>query len=74
MNDGIDTRDKDGKLRLTIMASIAKEESHKISERTKWGFRRKMEDSVVIGRGRVYGYELIDGKMTVVKNGRYLMV
>ncbi len=68
MNDGIDTRDKDGELRLTIMASIAQEESHKISERTKWGLRRKMEDGVVIGRGRVYGYELIDGKMTVVKN------
>ncbi len=68
MNDGIDTRDKDGELRLTIMASIAQEESHKISERTKWDLRRKMEDGVVIGRGRVYGYELIDGKMTVVKN------
>ena len=33
MNDGIDTADKDGELRLTIMASIAQEESRKISER-----------------------------------------
>lgn len=64
-NDGIDTRDKDGEL----MASIAQEESHKISERTKWGMRRKMEDGVVIGTGRVYGYTLTsDGKMVVVED------
>ncbi|MCM1330696.1 MAG: recombinase family protein [Ruminococcus sp.] len=50
------------------MASIAQEESHKISERTKWGLRRKMEDGVVLGRGRVYGYELVDGKMVIVEN------
>lgn len=42
MNDGIDTSDKDRELRLTIMASIAQEESRKISERVKWGIRRKM--------------------------------
>ncbi|MDE7279004.1 MAG: recombinase family protein, partial [Oscillospiraceae bacterium] len=49
MNDGIDTRDKDGELRLTIMASIAQEESRKVSERVKWGIRRKMEDGWVYG-------------------------
>ena len=31
MNDGIDTRDKDSELRLTIMASLAQEESRKTS-------------------------------------------
>ena len=46
MNDGIDTRDKDGELRLTIMASIAQEESRKISERVKWGMKRRMENGV----------------------------
>lgn len=34
-NDNIDTRDNDGELRLTIMASIAQEESRKTSERVK---------------------------------------
>lgn len=42
---------RDGELRLSIMASIAQEESHKISKRIKWGMRRKMEDGVVIGTG-----------------------
>lgn len=50
MNDGIDTNDKDGELRLTLMASIAQEESRKTSERVKWGIRRQME------KGYVYGY------------------
>ena len=36
MNDDIDTNDKDGELRLTIIASIAQEGSRKISERVKW--------------------------------------
>ena len=31
MNDGIDTSDKDGELRLSIMSSIAQEESRKTS-------------------------------------------
>ena len=43
MNDGIDTRDKDGELRLTIMASIAQEESRKVSERVKWGICLKQQ-------------------------------
>ncbi len=49
-NDGIDTRDKDSELRLTIMASIAQEESRKTSERVKWGVRRKIESGQVFCR------------------------
>ena len=66
MNDGIDTRDKDSELRLTIMASLAQEESRKISERVKWGVRRRMENGVVFGNGRVYGYKIVDGKLEIV--------
>ena len=66
MNDGIDTNDKDGELRLTIMASIAQEESRKISERVKWSIKRNMENGMVLGCGRIYGYKVIDGKLEVV--------
>ena len=66
MNDGIDTRDKDGELRLTIMSSIAQEESRKISERIKWGMKKRMEDGVVLGCGRIYGYKVINGKLEVI--------
>lgn len=66
MNDGIDTNDKDGELRLTIMASIAQEESRKISERVKWSMKRNMENGMVLGCGRIYGYKVIEGKLEVV--------
>ena len=37
LNDNIDTRDPDSELRLTIMASLAQDESRRTSERVKWG-------------------------------------
>lgn len=62
--DNISTEDKDGELRLTIMSSIAQEESRKISERCRWGARRSMEKGVVFGNC-ILGYDLKDGKLTV---------
>lgn len=62
--DNIDTRDSDGELRLTIMASIAQEESRKTSERVKWGQKRRMEQGVVFGRD-LLGYQVKDGKLII---------
>lgn len=62
--DNIDTRDSDGELRLTIMASIAQEESRKTSERVKWGQQRRMEQGVVFGRDLV-GYTVQNGKLKI---------
>ncbi len=62
--DNIDTRDCDGELRLTIMASIAQEESRKTSERVKWGQKRRMEQGVVFGRD-LLGYYVKDGNLIV---------
>ncbi|HZK69962.1 MAG TPA: recombinase family protein [Clostridia bacterium] len=64
MNDNINTLDPDSELRLTIMASIAQEESRKTSERVKWGHKRQMEKGVVFGTG-VYGYHLTNGKLFI---------
>lgn len=64
-NDNIDTRDNDGELRLTIMASMAQEESRKTSERVKWGQKRRMEAGVVFGNNSIYGFDLTGGKLTV---------
>lgn len=65
INDNIDTRQNDGEFRLTIMASVAQEESRKISERVKWGQKRSMEQGVVFGCNNMYGYDLKDGKLTI---------
>lgn len=66
MNDGIDTRDKDGELRLTIMASIAQEESRKVSERVKWGIRQKMKEGWVYGYKNMLGFRTANGKLEIV--------
>ena len=50
MNDGISTLEPDAELRLSIMGSIAQEESRKTSSRVKWGQARQMERGVVFGR------------------------
>ena len=62
--DNIDTRDPDGELRLTIMASIAQEESRKTSQRVKWGQKRRMEQGVVFGRN-LLGYTVKNGKLYI---------
>ena len=68
INDNIDTRDNDGEFRLSIMASVAQEESRKTSERVKWGQRRAMENGVVFGNNSIYGYTLKNGQLTVNEN------
>ncbi len=68
INDNIDTRESDGELRLSIMATIAQEESRKISERVRWGQARKMEQGVVFGRNCL-GYDVSGGKISIEKQG-----
>ena len=58
MNDGIWTMDGDGEVRLTIMASIAQDESRKTSERVKAGQKISRENGVLYGNGNVLGYDL----------------
>ena len=64
LTDGINSLEKDTELRLTIMASIAQEESRKTSERVKWGQKRRMEQGVVFGRD-LLGYSVSKGKLYI---------
>lgn len=66
VSDNINTLDCDGELRLTIMSSIAQEESRKISQRIKWGQHIQMDKGFVFGNG-TYGYNLTDGVITINK-------
>ena len=68
MNDGISTLEPDAELRLSIMGSIAQEESRKTSIRVKWGQTRQMERGVVFGRSML-GYDVKDGKLSISPKG-----
>ena len=57
IGDHIDTRQNDGEFRLTIMASVAQEETAKsLRARVKWGQQRSMERGVVFGCDNIYGF------------------
>lgn len=57
INDNINTLDSDGELRLTIMASLAQDESRKISSRVKSGQMTSMKKGVFYGNGNILGYD-----------------
>ena len=65
LSDSLDTRDNDGEFRLTIMASVAQEESRRVSERTRWGQLQAMRRGVAFGNNSIYGYTLRGGQLTV---------
>lgn len=57
VNDAIHTiSDQDGELRLSIMATIAQEESRKISENVKAGQRISRQKGILRGNGNILGY------------------
>ncbi|WP_343253096.1 recombinase family protein [Ligaoa zhengdingensis] len=68
LRDNINTLDPDAELRLTIMASIAQEESRKTSDRVKWGQKRRMEQGVVFGRS-LLGYDVKGGEISINEEG-----
>jgi site-specific DNA recombinase len=63
--ENIHTLAPDAELRLAIMSSIAQEESRKISERVKWGFKRSIDNGRVLGSSVIWGYDKQDGKLTI---------
>ena len=68
LNDSINTLDNDGELRLSIMSSIAQEESRKTSERVKFGQHERMKQGVVFGRDML-GYDVRGGKLYLNDEG-----
>ena len=64
-NDNINTLDDDSELRLTIMSSMAQDESRKISSRVRFGHQQAIKKGTVLGTDNMYGYIKKDGKLTV---------
>ncbi len=65
LSDNIITASNDGELRLTIMSSMAQDEVRKISERTKFGFKRAVEKGTVLGTNNIWGYKKEKGKLVI---------
>lgn len=59
VEDNIWTMDGDGELRLTIMATLAQEESRKTSERVLAGQKISRDNGVLYGSGNILGYDRV---------------
>lgn len=57
VEDNIWTMDNDGEFRLTIMATLAQEESRKTSERVRAGQKISRDNGVLYGNGNILGYD-----------------
>lgn len=57
VEDNIWTMDNDGELHLTIMATLAQEESRKTSERVRAGQKISRDNGVLYGNGNILGYD-----------------
>ena len=68
VSDNIWTMDGDGELRLSIMATMAQEESRKISERVLAGQKISRQNGVLYGSGNIIGYDRDKGNRTYVIN------
>lgn len=65
INDNIRTFDGDGELRLTIMATLAQDESRKTSIRVKAGQQTSMEKGTFYGNGNILGYDRMSKEMVI---------
>ena len=59
IDDNIWTMDGDGELRLSLMATLAQEESRKTSERVKAGQKISRDNCVLYGNGNILGYDRV---------------
>lgn len=73
VQDNIWTMDGDGELRLTIMATLAQEESRKISERVLAGQQVSREKGRLYGNGNILGYDLVSGTYQINPDQAYVV-
>lgn len=64
-NDNINTFDEDSELRLSIMSSIAQDELRKLSSRIKFGHHQAIQQNIVLGNSRIFGYVKNNGRLII---------
>lgn len=64
LNDRIDTSQSDGELNLSLLATMAQDESRKNSNRVKWSMTNEMKNGRMYLE-HIYGYDIIDGQLII---------
>ena len=63
--ENLDTRTMSSEFLLTILASLAEDESHSISDNCRWGLQKRFENGTYRAATAPYGYDLVDGNYAV---------
>lgn len=63
--ENIDTGKMEGELMLSILSSLAEDESHSISENGKWSIQKRFQNGTYIIATPAYGYKNADGEMVI---------
>ncbi len=63
--ENIDTRYMDSEFLLTILASLAENESRSFSENNRWAIQKRFRDGTYRPAKAPFGYDLADGKYVV---------
>ena len=61
----IDTGKMEGELMLSIMSSLAEDESRSLSENNKWSIQKRFQNGTYVIGTPAYGYKNVDGKMVI---------
>jgi len=56
----------EGEMILTLLASVAQEESRSVSDNMKWRIKREFKNGVMWGGRSSLGYKLVDKKLTMI--------
>ena len=64
--ENINTQDMEGELMLTILSSLAEDESVSISQNVKWSIQKRFRNGTFIIAYPPYGYRNADGKMEII--------
>ena len=65
ISDNIRTDNPDDEFRMLMMASLQQEESHRQSQRVKFGQMKSRANGTIFGTGNVLGYDKVDGNYVI---------
>ena len=63
--ENIDTGKMEGELMLSIMSSLAEDESRSLSENNKWSIQKRFQNGTYVIGTPAYGYKNVDGRMVI---------
>lgn len=63
--ENIDTGKMEGELMLSIMSSLAEDESRSLSDNNKWSIQKRFQNGTYVIGTPAYGYKNVDGRMVI---------